>query len=133
MSLSVTRARVKEKCGIADSSSDSAIDNLIAEMVPAIEFSVSPEFVADTSNTGLQALLNLGALELVCGEFLDQLLRPPGTSEGLSMFGLTLSPAPPSGIGAQGAARLAPYLKDAPESRSASRVRVGPKAEEAWP
>lgn len=133
MSLSVTRARVKEKCGISDSGYDSAIDSLISETVPAVEFAIRAEFVADTGNSGLQATLNLGALEVVCGEFLDQITRPPGTSEGLTLFGLALLAAKPSSIGAQGLARLSPYLKDAPEARSPSRVRTGAKPEGTWP
>ena len=35
MAISVSRSRVKERCGIADSAYDSQIDNLIADHLPA--------------------------------------------------------------------------------------------------
>ena len=72
--MTVTRSRVKERCAISDTNYDTTIDNLIADLVPAIEFSVDPLLVA-SSDTGLQATLNLAALELVCGEFLALRLR----------------------------------------------------------
>ena len=117
MSLTVTRARIKEKCGIDDSSYDTPIDNLISDYVAPIEFSVRSEYIADTGNSGLQATLNLAALEICCGEFIAQLLREPGASESVSIEGLTLTPfftrsaRDPSGLIVAGWSRLRPFLK----------------------
>jgi hypothetical protein len=124
--MTVTRSRVKERCAISDTSYDTTIDNLIADLVPAIEFSVDPLLVA-SSDTGLQATLNLAALELVCGEFLALRLREPGAAEGITMGTFELRPptrdlTDPSGLKAQGAARLLPYLKPNPSLRLASGV-----------
>lgn len=120
MALSVTRARVKEKLGIEDTAFDSAIDSIIAEQVPAIEYAVKPEHVADTGNTGLQSTLNVGAAEIVAGEVLAMLVRKPGYADRVRLGEIELEPyamdepSDPGGLKAQGWARLRVYLKDAP-------------------
>ena len=124
--MTVTRARVKERCAVTDTSYDSTIDNLIADLVPAIEFAVDPALVA-SSDTGLQATLNLAALELVCGEFMALRLREPGAAEGIVLGTFELRPptrdlADPSGLKAQGTARLAPFVKVNPSQRFATGV-----------
>ncbi|BCW98983.1 MAG: hypothetical protein KatS3mg024_1810 [Armatimonadota bacterium] len=115
MPLSVTRSDVKRKCMVASSEAtyDSAIDALIAEMLPAIEHSLDPMYVQDTSNTGLQAELRLGALELIAAEFLAQRAREPGFMEELQVGGVRLGPAWERGraLAEQGSARLAPYQR----------------------
>lgn len=117
MALTVTRARIKEKCAVTDTSYDTAIDNILADYVPAIEFAVRPEYVSDSGNTGLQATLNLGALEVCCGEFVAQRLREPGAAEGIQVDGLSLTPffsrsaRDPSGLVLAGWTRLKPFLK----------------------
>ncbi len=135
MSIIITRTRVKEKCGIADTSLDTTIDNLIAELGPAIEYSLRPEFIADTGNTGLQATLNLGATEIVCSELLAQILRPAGAAESISIAGLSLGPIKDAedrdGLRAQGLARLAPYLKADPSASSRTSVRAAGRPDEA--
>ena len=67
MSLTVTRAKVKEMCGISTTDYDTPIDNLIADLVPVIEYGVKSEYLSGPS--GLTATLNLGAAEVVAGEF----------------------------------------------------------------
>ena len=94
--------------------------------VPAIEFAVDPAMVA-SSDTGLQATLNLAALELVCGEFMALRLREPGAAEGIVLGTFELHPptrdlADPSGLKAQGTARLAPFVKVNPSQRFATGV-----------
>ena len=117
MSLSVTRARVKERCGVADTTYDSAIDNVIADYVAAIEFAIESEYIADTANVGLQATLNLGALEICCGEFYAQRFREPGAGDVLELDGISLRPLfdqsarDPSGLVLAGWSRLAPFSK----------------------
>src|SRR6188474_3217921 len=113
MAITVTRARVKEKCGINGTTYDSTIDNLISEMVGVFEYFIRPEHIADSGNAGLQATLNLGATEIVCAEFLEQLSREPGAAEKLTIGDLSLEPAngPAFFIRKQGWGRLKPYLK----------------------
>jgi len=117
MSLSVTRARVKERCAVTDTTYDTSIDNIISDHVPAIEYAIRPEYVADSGNTGLQATLNLGALETCCGEFLAQRCREPGYAETFELDGIALTPflqksaRDPSGLVLAGWTRLRPFLK----------------------
>jgi hypothetical protein len=101
---------VKEKCGIAVTDYDTTIDNLIAEQLPAIEYSVRPEHISD-GNAGLQATLNLAAAEIVCGEFLAQLGRTPGYLDRLRLGDLEIWPAR-SGLTESGWSRLHPFLKE---------------------
>lgn len=124
MSLTVTRARVKEKCGIADTTYDSTIDNLIAEVTPAIEFAIRDLHLADVGSANLQATLSLGATEIVCGEFLDQIARSPGASEILTVGAISMAPndAPARQIKASGWRRLRPFLKPDPSAMAASGV-----------
>lgn len=131
MSLTITRARVKEKCGIADTTYDATIDNLILELVPAITYAIRDEHVADTGNAGLQAILTLGATEIVCGEFAAQLLRTPGNGEIARLGGLTIEPlglgrpVDPTGLATQGLARLKPFLKSDPSLRLVAAIGAG--------
>ena len=124
MALSVTRARVKEKCGFTGTTYDATIDNLISEMAGVIEHSIHPGHIADTGNAGLQATLNLGATEIVCAEFLEQLAREPGASEKLTIGELSLEPVndPAFFIRKQGWARLKPYLKADPAEGTNPKV-----------
>ncbi len=115
MALAVTRSDVKRKCMVAsgDTTYDTAIDALIAEMLPAIEHSLDPAYLLDVSDAGLQAELRLGALELISAEFLAQRSREPGFMEELQVGGVRLGPAWERGraLAEQGAARLAPYRR----------------------
>ena len=125
MALTVTRARVKEKCGISGTTYDSTIDNLISEMAGVIEYFIRPEHIADTGNAGLQATLNLGATEIVCAEFMEQLAREPGASEKIVLGDLALEPTngPAFFIRKQGWGRLRPYLKFDP-SEGSTKVKA---------
>jgi hypothetical protein len=130
MGLTVTRARVKDRAGITSSTYDATIDSLIAELVPAIEFAVRTEHVNDLTNTGLQATLNLGALEIVTGEFIAQFIRVPGSGETLSIEGIKLEPwwhdpIDPSGLRSLGWQRLRSYRKDDPAGQGSTAVRAG--------
>ncbi len=137
MSLTVTRATVKRKCRISITDFDSEIDDLISEQLPAIEFSVLPNHIADTGNSGLQATLNLGAAEVIAGEFMAQAYREPGAGEELRFLDMTIGQRPPYqvlisiadpfGIKKQGWARLAPYLKPVVASYVATRIGIRSK------
>ena len=117
MALSVTVARTKERCGITDSAYDTVIDNLIDDVVPVVEFSLQEDLVADTANTGLQATLNLGALEIVCGEFMALKLREPGAADEVHIGEVAVvpyrgyDPADPFSLIRKGWKRLRPFLK----------------------
>jgi hypothetical protein len=109
---------------------DNSIDGLISETVPAIEHAIQPERIADTANAGLQATLNLGALEIVCGEFLAQLSRSPGWLDEIAVGDLRFAPAAkvdpldPFGLKTQGWARLRPYLRVDPALPAPAAVRL---------
>jgi hypothetical protein len=118
MSLIVLRSKVKEKCGITGTDFDSQIDSLIVDTVPVLEYAIAPGYIADTGNTGLQATLNLGATEIVSGEFLAQLGRQLGAYDWIVLGDFEVRPVTrmdtgdPSGLLAQGWTRLGPYLKE---------------------
>lgn len=128
MSLSVTFARVKEAAGIRTDDYDDAISAVITEQVPAIEYAIKPEHVAATSVVGLQATLNLGALEITVGCLLAELCRLPGFADVLQLASLRLEPSwsgpshDPSGMASQGWARLRPYLRVDPAMPAAAAV-----------
>ncbi len=117
MAITITRAEVKRKCMIpaADTTYDFDIDALVAEMQPSIEYAIADEYLSDTGNTRLQATLKLGILEIVSGEFLQQLNREAGASEDISAGGITIGARRDYGaaLAAQGAERLRPYMKAA--------------------
>lgn len=110
MAITVTRARVKEKCGIADSGMDAAIDALILEVVPVVEARLRPEHLAAT-DSGTVATLALAATEVVAGEALAQMDRAAGRGR-LRLFGweFVFGGADPSGLTERGWSRLTPYL-----------------------
>lgn len=134
MALSVSVSSVKAKCRITVSDFDTEISNLISEQLPAIEFSVLAAHIADTGNAGLQSTLNLGAAEIIAGEFLAQAFREPGSCEWLSFGDVTLASRPPGhlardiadpyGLKAQGWERLRPYLKPSVAHALATRPNV---------
>lgn len=108
MAITVTRARVKEKCNISDATSDATIDNLIAELVPVIEFAIQSASLADTA---LATTLNLGAAEVVCGEFLAQRKRLENAEPPAGGAARPFDPTDPSRMAGKGWERLRPYLK----------------------
>lgn len=125
MALTITRARVKEKCAIADGTYDATIDNLIAEMAPVVEFAILASALADTGNTGLQATLSLGATEVVCGEFLAQKKRLENAEPPAGGAARPFDPTDPARLAAKGWKRLRPYLKVDPPFARQGGVRVG--------
>jgi hypothetical protein len=113
MSLTITRSRVKEKCGISDTSYDTTIDNLILELTPVIEYEIDDEALAD-SNTGVQATLNLAATEITCGELLAQRFRELGTLDSVSLGEIKIDPGETEQgfeLIVRGYERLKPFLK----------------------
>lgn len=115
--ISVARDDVKRKLRLTGSTYDSDIDALIEEMVPVIRYSIDPVYL-QSPESDLLALLNLGALELVAGEMSATLWREVGAWVGFRLGWLQITPAyfppnplDPSGLKAQGYARLAPYLR----------------------
>jgi hypothetical protein len=128
MGITVTRARVKEKCGIADSGMDAAIDALILEIVPVVEARIRPEHLADV-DAGTVATLALAATEVVAGEVLAQLDRAAGRGK-LRLFGweFAFGGPDPSGMIAQGWGRLAPYLGAGGPSATTVAARPTPEA-----
>lgn len=124
MPITITRARVKEKCNISVATYDATIDNLIAEFSPVIEQTLQSSAVADAALTGT---LDLGATEIVCGELLAQLRRQenalPPTAEACGCR--SFDPTDPSRLVQRGWSRLRPYLKVDWPFRVATGVRTG--------
>ena len=123
MAITVTRARVKEKCGISAATYDTLIDNLISDMVPAIEYRIRDEVLAD-GTSGLVATLALSALEIVCGEFLAFRLFEPGGTEKISLADLQINKnlSDAYGLKHQGWSRLKPFLKEDPSGKTTTTV-----------
>lgn len=115
MAISILLEEVKRKAMIdsADETYDSAIEDLIDEMQPALEYSIADEYLDNTSDTNLQAALKLGMLEIITGEFIEQLRRQLGAAEEFSIAGVSIGAAQQRGVDLiqQGAARLAPFVK----------------------
>jgi len=114
--LSVSRADVKRKLRLTINDYDAEIDALIAEMLPALRYAIEPSYL-NTSDSDLLATLNLGALEVVAGEMGATLYRELGAWTGFRIGWLQVQPpalrepADPTGLKAQGYARLKPFLK----------------------
>lgn len=115
MAITITKAEIKRKCmiPISDTTYDSDIDALIAEMQPGIEYTIADAYLNDTGNSRLQALLKLGMLEIMSGEFIQQLFRKAGASESLKIGSLTIGARPQYGakLIEQGQLRLRPFRK----------------------
>lgn len=114
MSITILKADIKRKCRIAstDTSYDSDIDALIAETQPGIEYTIANTYLNDTGNANLQGILKLGMLEIISGEFLQQLARADG-SGSISVGGVSIGAAPDHGAAlvVQGNTRLQPFRK----------------------
>lgn len=126
MAISITRAEVKRKCMISDSETayDDHIDALIAEMQPSIEFSIAEVFLEDTENMKLQAALKLGMLEIISGEFLQQLYRELGAVESFKVGSITIGARREHGVRLieQGTARLLPFREAADQPSDESGI-----------
>jgi hypothetical protein len=113
MALSVDRERVKARCQITGTAQDAAIDALIAEFIPAVTVELSADALA-SSDPNIMATLNLGAAEIIAGEYLAWSMVAVGAMDTVSVDGFemrppNLNPADPFGLKAQGYARLTPF------------------------
>jgi hypothetical protein len=114
--LTVSRADVKRKLRLTTNDYDAEIDALIAEMLPALRYAIEPSSLS-TSDADLLATLNLGALEVITGEMGATLYRELGAWTGFRIGWLQVQPpalrdpADPTGLKAQGYARLKPFLR----------------------
>jgi len=126
--LSVSRADVKRKLRLTTNEYDAEIDALIAEMLPALRYAIEPSYL-NTSDPDLLATLNLGALEVVAGEMGATLYRELGAWTGFRIGWLQVQPpalrepADPTGLKAQGYARLKPFVKREAQLLFVYRVR----------
>lgn len=117
MSLFVDQNKVKIWCGITGTELDSEILTVIGALVSPIEHAILPEYIADVANVGLQNTLNLGALEIVAGEYYAILSHKPGAFDTVTVDRFEVRPYvgadanDPSGWKNQGWARLRPYLR----------------------
>ena len=114
MAITINSSEVKRKAMIADTNTsyDTSITALISEMKGPLEYSIADEHLSN-SNPNLQATLKLGILEIITGEFLEQLRREAGSVEDMSVAGISVGTNTVRGLDLiqQGATRLQPYLK----------------------
>jgi hypothetical protein len=107
---------VKRKLRLTTNDYDAEIDALIAEMLPALRYAIEPSRLS-AGDADLLATLNLGALEVIAGEMGATLYRELGAWTGFRIGWLQVQPpalrepADPTGLKAQGYARLKPFLK----------------------
>lgn len=115
MQFSISVSDIKRKSMIADAVTtyDSAISSLITEMQPALEYLIDNAYLLNTSDSGLQAVIKLGIIEVLSGEFICQLLREEGRLESFGVGGITIgeSKLDGSSLVLQGNERLLPYMK----------------------
>ena len=134
MAITITKAEVKRKCRISasDTTYDSDIDALIAEMQPGLEYGIADAYLNDTGNTRLQAVLKLGILEIISGEFIRQLFREAGASEEFKIAGLTVGARADHGakLMEQGQARLLPFRRAADDLSDETQIRSTTEATE---
>ncbi len=124
--MTITVDDVKRKCMIAgdDDSHDDSIEARIAEMQPALEFTLDPLYLNETGDAKLQALLQLGALELIAAEFLAQRWREAGFAEEFQAGGVRVGQFWERGkqLLELGTARLAPFRRSLAEASGETRV-----------
>ncbi len=135
MAIVVTRDAVKRTAAVSSSTWDSQIDALIADLVPVIEYTLSPDALADSA---LEAVLSRGATEIIAGEFLAQRLREEGATESFEAGSVRVGESPlsgtdlgdPYGLIQRGWGRLMPFLKPV-YAQSTTRDRERQVSEQA--
>lgn len=133
MALSVSKETIKRKCRILNNEFDEEIEETIAEQLPVIEYAILPVHLADLA---LENTLNLGAAEVIAGEFLAQLWREPGSWERIDFGDFSIGSrdvsdiADPFGLKKQGYWRLAPFMKPSAPHKRATRTSVKAPANE---
>ncbi len=139
MAVVVTREAVKRAAAVTSTAYDAQIDALISDLLPIIQYTLSPEALADSA---LEPVLSRGATEVIAGEFLAQRLRAEGATESFEVGGVRVGESPlsrtdlgdPYGLIQRGWARLTPYLKPVyAQSTTRDRERqVSERAMSSW-
>lgn len=126
MAFNVTVAQVQQLAGVPSSTYDTQITFLIGLITEPYVLAVEPAFSADG---GAFQLMSLACVEMVAGELVAWLYRQPGLADELDFGTLSirpyvgLNPNDPSGLKAQGMARMHPYLRYEP-ARGLLNARV---------
>ncbi len=112
MALTLSAAFLRARAGL-DSAHDAGLLEVRDAWQPALERGIAASWLG-SSDPGVQAALTLGMAEVIAGEYLAQIHRAPGSLDAVRFFGLTVDPPrldarDPSGLKAQGAARLAEF------------------------
>lgn len=119
MAFNVTISAVQQLAGVPATTYDSQISFLISLITEPYTLAVEPAFSADG---GAFMMMSLACTEMVAGELLAWLGRQPGASDQLDFGMLSVRPVAvkdpndPSGLKAQGVARMRPYLRSDPKS-----------------
>ena len=116
--------------GLIDTSYDTEIQATLSYSLSAIEYSIGPAALGNTSNAGLQALLRLGATEIVAGDIAAQIRRRDDFHFAITINELSIRPSSfnefdPTGLKAQGWARIKPYLRSEAHAEIAAFVISG--------
>ena len=109
ITLTADSTRVKQKCQITGTALDASISNIISEITPVVEFAIRDEALAST-DSGLQSTIDLGVLEIVCAEVLEERVRLSTAAMDPGQLFLMAADR----LRRRGWARLQPYLKAAP-------------------
>jgi hypothetical protein len=112
LALTLSAAFLRARAGL-DSGHDAGLLEVRDAWQPALQRGIGAPWLA-SSDPGVQAALTLGMAEVIAGEYLAQLLRAPGSLDSVRLFGLAvdpprLDPRDPSGLKAQGLARLSEF------------------------
>ncbi|MCC6446209.1 MAG: hypothetical protein IT210_22500 [Armatimonadetes bacterium] len=105
---------------------DAAITAHIARSQLAVEYRIAGDYLLDASAPGLQALLRLGVMEVLAGEFAEQAASEEGSVEAFQIASIRIgerSPDP-AGLRTRGWERLAPFLKPPPADLLSSTLTL---------
>lgn len=139
MAISVGIEAIKRKVGLEGSSWDSHVTLLMNEQISVIEYALEPGALSSSAESGLQATLNLAALEIIAGELFAEISRRPEFQLSFKLGDVEMYPRKydnvddPTLLIKKGWSRLAPYLKQGqPNVRPSSIGQVtGKQGEDA--
>ena len=81
--LTVDKTRVAKKLKLDPTEHEGNIDALIAEMLPLISLKIETEYL-ETADANIQSILNLGATEIVTGEYLKEMANSEEDSDSFT-------------------------------------------------
>ncbi len=116
MALNVLVADIQARTNVHEAAYENEIDEVIIRLLPVVTFALRVDALS-SADTGLRAVLNDGAADVISGAFLAQHYRRPEWLISVIIGDLQLfprrfeSPIDPSGLTAQGWVKLKTWLK----------------------